>query len=249
MRGSTEDVVFHPGYYRVRAPQGDFAGSASTSSAEYDVTSSSTSAQPPPAEAASARVLLLTVASLLQQAQGMFSAAMSAQWPQEAKRPRLSMTTGSCSLPRRPSRERSAGARLSACRMGARSVSRTPAHTGVRRGSTPRCVGRGRLLPRNVRRLWARTRRTCVCTLMLTRTHALQPPAWPLALCIAAAAVAPRCGATFELSSASRGPVRRPCAGVVPSRRHLRSWVGGLLARRDRVQQNCCTGSAGDFPF
>ena len=120
--------------------------------------------------------------------------------------------------------------------MGARSVSRTPAHTGVRRGSTPRCVGRGRLLPRNVRRLWALTR-THVCTLTHT-PHAMQPPARPLALRIATAAVAPRRGATLELSSASRGPARRPCAGVVPSCRRLCArWVSGLVARRDRGLQ------------
>ena len=56
VRSRTEDVVFHPYNRRVRDPQGVFAGSALTSSAEHVVTLGCMSAQPQPVEAAAAAV-------------------------------------------------------------------------------------------------------------------------------------------------------------------------------------------------
>ena len=72
VRGSTEDVVFHDDYPRVRDGEVTLAGTAATSSSEYDVTSGYMSAQPPPEEAAAAAVLIPTEPSLLQPVEQMF---------------------------------------------------------------------------------------------------------------------------------------------------------------------------------
>ena len=56
VRGSTEDVVFHDNYPRVRDVEDALAVSAATSSLEYVVTSDCMSAQPQPEEAAAAAV-------------------------------------------------------------------------------------------------------------------------------------------------------------------------------------------------
>jgi hypothetical protein len=116
-----------------------------------------------------------------------------------------------------------------------------PAHTGVRRGSTPRCVRRGRLLPRRLGQMCAAAGLELgapMCTHMhSTHARASRPPARPFALRIAAAAVALGREATLASPAPHAPPLVAHAQESVPLHRRIRAGRPAGGRRLERTQQ------------